>query len=147
MFAELLPYKKCCLRRQIDLACRLPATQRDDLEPVGGLEIAATKGGAVKSRRLGQICVGANNQAAKQVRDPVAPAQRSVAAMKKAQTRTLEDGSPTQSFQTLLARLQTVVRNTCRSKNSDESSPTFQVTTTPDELQRRALALIDSIEM
>ncbi len=87
------------------------------------------------------------DQAAKQVRDPVAPAQRSVAAMKKAQTRTLEDGSPTQSFQTLLARLQTVVRNTCRSKNSDESSPTFQVTTTPDELQRRALALIDSIKM
>ena len=87
------------------------------------------------------------DQAAKQVRDPVAPAKRSVAAMKKVQTRTLEDGSPTHSFQTLLARLQAVVRNTCRSKNTDESSPTFQVTTTPDELQRRALALIDNIKM
>ena len=36
-------------------------TQRDDLEPVGGPGIAAAKGGSVKSRRLGQICVGANN--------------------------------------------------------------------------------------
>ena len=35
-------------------------TQRDDLEPIGGLGTAATKGGSVKSRRLGQICVGAN---------------------------------------------------------------------------------------
>ena len=37
-------------------------TQRDDLEPIGGLGTAATKGGSVKSRRLGQICVGANKQ-------------------------------------------------------------------------------------
>ena len=35
-------------------------TQRDDLEPIGGLGTAATKGGSVKSPRLGQICVGAN---------------------------------------------------------------------------------------
>jgi hypothetical protein len=35
-------------------------TQRDDREPVGGLGIAAAEGGSGKSRRLGQICVGAN---------------------------------------------------------------------------------------
>ena len=35
-------------------------TQCDDLEPVGGLGTAAAIGGSVKSRRLGQICVGAN---------------------------------------------------------------------------------------
>ena len=35
-------------------------TQRDDLEPIGGLGTAATNGGSVKSWRLGQICVGAN---------------------------------------------------------------------------------------
>ena len=40
---------------------RFHVTQRDDLEPVGGLGIAATKCGSVKSRRLGQICVGANS--------------------------------------------------------------------------------------
>ena len=37
-------------------------TQRDDLEPDGGLGIAAAEGGSVKSRRLGQICVGANSR-------------------------------------------------------------------------------------
>ena len=36
--------------------------QRDDREPVVGLGIAAAEGGSVKSRRLGQICVGANNK-------------------------------------------------------------------------------------
>lgn len=87
------------------------------------------------------------DQAAKQVRDPVAPAQRSKDALKKAQTRTLEDGSPTHSFQTLMASLQTVVRNTCRSKNNSDNAPTFQVTTTPDEKQRRALELINQIKM
>jgi hypothetical protein len=35
-------------------------TQRGDPEPVGGLGVAAAEGGSVKSRRLGQICVGAN---------------------------------------------------------------------------------------
>ena len=87
------------------------------------------------------------DQAAKQVRDPVAPAKRSVAALKKVQTHTLEDGSPTHSFQTLMALLQTVVRNTCRSKNGAENAPTFKVTTTPDEKQKRALELIDQIKM
>ena len=37
-------------------------TRRDDLEHVGGLGIAVAKGGAVKSRRLDQVCVGANMQ-------------------------------------------------------------------------------------
>ena len=87
------------------------------------------------------------DQAAKQVRDPVAPAKRSVAALKKVQTHTLEDGSPTHSFQTLMALLQTVVRNTCRSKNGAQNAPTFKVTTTPDEKQKRALELIDQIKM
>ena len=43
-------------------------TQRDDLEPIGGLGTAATKGGSVKSRRLGQICVGANTSAVSRFR-------------------------------------------------------------------------------
>jgi hypothetical protein len=77
----------------------------------------------------------------------VAPAKRSEAALKKVQTHTLEDGSPTHSFQTLMAMLQTIVRNTCHSKNATENAPTFQVTTTPDEKQKRALELIDQIKM
>ena len=40
--------------------CRFPVTHSNHLEPVGGLGIAAGKGRSVKSRRPGQICVGAN---------------------------------------------------------------------------------------
>ena len=54
------------------------------------------------------------DQAAKLVRDPVAPATRSDAAMKKVLSRTLDDGSAVHSFQTLMAQLQSIVRNTCR---------------------------------
>ena len=54
------------------------------------------------------------DQAAKLTRDPVEPAKRSNAALKKVQTHTLEDGTPTHSFQTLMTELQCIVRNTCR---------------------------------
>ena len=40
--------------------CRLPVTQRDGLESIAGRGVAAAKGGSVKNRHLGQICVGAN---------------------------------------------------------------------------------------
>ena len=40
-------------------------------------------------------------QAARDTRDPVAPARRSVAAARKAATRTLEDGTPAHSFATM----------------------------------------------
>ena len=40
------------------------------------------------------------DQVAKLTRDPVAPAKRSPAAMKKVQSRRLDDGSPAHSFQT-----------------------------------------------
>jgi hypothetical protein len=53
------------------------------------------------------------DQAAKLLRDPVAPAQRSDEAMKKVQSRTLDDGTPVHSFQSLMATLQGIVRNTC----------------------------------
>lgn len=85
------------------------------------------------------------DQAAKLVRDPVAPAKRSDAAMKKVLGRTLEDGSPVHSFQTLLAQLQTIVRNTCRTPTGGPDAPTFEVTTTPTEQQQRAFGLISQI--
>jgi hypothetical protein len=69
------------------------------------------------------------------VGDPLVPAKRSEAGLKKVQTHTLADGSPTYSFQTLMALLQTVGRNTCRSKNDAGNAPAFKVTTTPDEKQ------------
>ena len=87
------------------------------------------------------------DQAAKQVRDPVAAAKRSEAALKKVQTHTLEDGSPTHSFQTLLKELETIVRNTFTTQKSTQGAADFQITTTPNVLQNRALKLLDQIEM
>ena len=87
------------------------------------------------------------DQAAKLTRDPVAPARRSDAAMKKVLSRTLEDGSPTHSYQTLLKELETIVRNTCRTPNSAGNAPTFQITTMPSDKQKRALELIGQIQM
>ena len=58
-------------------------------------------------------------QQAKQTRDPVAPAQRSTQAEKKAQRKRLADGSIAHSFQSLLRNLATIVRNTCQSRDAE----------------------------
>ncbi len=87
------------------------------------------------------------DQVAKLIRDPVAPAKRSDAAMKKVASRTLDDGSPVHSFKTLMQELQTIVRNTCRTSKGAQGAPTFQLTTTPTAKQKRALELIDKIKM
>ena len=84
---------------------------------------------------------------AKLTRDPVAPARRSEAAMKKVLGRTLEDGSPVHSFQTLMAELQGIVRNTCRTPGGAADAPTFEIITTPNPKQKRALELIGQIKM
>jgi hypothetical protein len=82
---------------------------------------------------------------AKATRDAVAPAQRSAAALRKASTHRLEDGSPAHSFRTLLEELACVVRNTCRTQGADLDTPSFQIVTTPNATQRRALELLQSI--
>ena len=87
------------------------------------------------------------DQSAKATRDPVAPATRSTAAQAKASRHTLEDGTPTHSFATLLAELATRVRNTCRTPHAGPASPTFEVLTTPNAKQQRAFALIQRIQM
>ena len=87
------------------------------------------------------------DQAAKLTRDPVAPAMRSDAAMKKAQARVLEDGSPVHSWHTLMAELATIVQNTCRMQKGVEGTPTFELITTPDDKQKQAIELIDTIKM
>jgi hypothetical protein len=61
--------------------------------------------------------------------------------MKKVLGRTLQDGSPVHSFQTLMAQLQGVVCNTCRTPGSAVDAPTFQINTTPNDKQKRALEL------
>ena len=87
------------------------------------------------------------DQAAKLTRNPVAPAKRSDAAMKKVASRTLNDGTPVHSFQTLMRELQTIVRNTCRTSKGAQDAPTFDLTTIPTQKQKHALELIGLIKL
>ena len=86
-------------------------------------------------------------QQAKATRDPVAPARRSKAALAKAARHTLDDGTPVHSFATLMAELATIVRNTCRTPNAGPNAPTFEVLTTPNAKQQRAIELLRQIRL
>jgi predicted TIM-barrel enzyme len=81
------------------------------------------------------------------VRDPVAPATRSDAALAKSAAKTLADATPAHSFRTLLNELTTIVRNTCRRRGADGTDMTFEIDTTENAKQRHALDLISAIRL
>jgi len=85
------------------------------------------------------------DQQAKAVRDPVAPATRSKAALAKAASHTLDDGTSAHSFRTLIEDLATIVRNTCRVPGDQNSSAGFTIDTTPSQKQQRAFDLLETI--
>src|SRR5437667_9910070 len=85
------------------------------------------------------------DQAAKRTRDPVAPAKRSPAALRKVHTKVLDDGTPVHSFPTLLKELSSIVRNVCRPRSAGPEAPTFELVTTPTPTQRRAYELLKTI--
>lgn len=85
------------------------------------------------------------DQQAKEERDPVAPAKRSEAAMRKVRTKRLDDGTVVHSIDTLLGHLAAIVRNTCRCRGAGPDEPTFDMDTTPDDKQRQALDLLKTI--
>ena len=87
------------------------------------------------------------DQSAKVTRDPVAAARRSKAALAKAASHTLDDGTPAHSFSSLMAELATIVRNTCRTPNASPDAPTFEVLTTPNAKQQRAFDLLQQISV
>jgi transposase len=87
------------------------------------------------------------DQEAKKTRDPVAPAQRSEAALRKVHSKKLDDGSAVHSFPTLLKCLSTIVRNICRVPGAGPDAPTFHVVTTADPTQQRAYDLLENITM
>lgn len=84
---------------------------------------------------------------AKQRRDPIAPAQRSLAAEQKVGDRVAADGDPLHSFQTLLGELAGIVRNTCRTPGSTGANSSFQITTTPNSVQQKALDRVAQIKV
>ena len=87
------------------------------------------------------------DQESKASRNPVAPAERSDAALKKVHTKQLDDDSVVHSFRTLLDDLARIVSNTCRCSGLGSETPTFTKTTTPNAQQQRALNLLQSISL
>jgi hypothetical protein len=87
------------------------------------------------------------DQSAKTTRDPVAPARRSPAALRKASTHQLPDGTPAHSFRTLLDELSTVVRNTCRSRASGVEARSFEIVTSANPKQVHAMQLLQTITL
>jgi transposase len=87
------------------------------------------------------------DQESKATRDPVAPAQRSDAALQKVHSKHLDDNSVVHSFRTLLGDLAGIVRNICRCPRLGPDVPTFTKTTTPNAHQQRALDLLQSISV
>jgi Transposase DDE domain len=87
---------------------------------------------------------GAPQNAARE-QDPVAPAKRSKAALAKAHSRRLADGTPALSFAGLLAHLATIVRNTMRRVDAKPGEGTFTLTTRPNPKQSQALDLAAAI--
>ncbi len=86
------------------------------------------------------------DQQAKAVRDPVAPATRSKAALAKAARHALDDGTPVHNFSTLMAELATIVRNTCRAPRGRPRGATFELLTNAQPLHLRAIALVQNIK-
>jgi hypothetical protein len=70
---------------------------------------------------------------------PVAPAQRSPAALAKAATKATTSGGPVHSFATLLDDLATIAASTIQPAGG---LPAFTVITTPTPLQRQAFELL-----
>ena len=87
------------------------------------------------------------DQDKKASRDPVAPAERSDAALQKVHTKQLDDDSVVHSFRTLLDDLACIVSNICRCPGLGPEAPTFTKTTTPNTQQQRALNLLQSISL
>lgn len=73
--------------------------------------------------------------------DPVAPAQRSDQALRKARSQQLADGAPVHSLRTLLVALATLTLTRVLPPGLPESAA-FQLTSTPTPLQLRALSLL-----
>ena len=84
------------------------------------------------------------------MRDALRPlmfADEDQAALRKLQSKHLDDGTAVHSFATLNADLASIVRNACRTPWTGDTSPSFQVMTTPSASQHRAMNLINAIQL
>ena len=74
-----------------------------------------------------------------------APRKRYKAALPKAARHALDDGTRVNGFSTLMDNMLTIVRNSCGTSGAGSAAPTFEITTTPNPAQVRALGLIQAI--
>ena len=74
--------------------------------------------------------------------NPVAPAQRSVAAARKASRHTDDQDQPVRSFRTLLGHLATLTRNDLR--YGPDNGPIVPTLAEPTPTQRRVFELLDT---
>jgi transposase len=82
------------------------------------------------------------DEAPPELTDPVAPAERSPAALRKARTGRLPDGTTAHSFRSLVAELATLTRDRLLPAGAPEMAA-FEITAVPTPLQARALALLN----
>lgn len=87
------------------------------------------------------------DQKAKDLRDPVAPAKRSCSAMEKVNTKRLDDGSRVYSFRCLLDHLAAIVRATCRCSGEEDTAAFFTMTTRCNSKQQKAFDLLQTIQV
>lgn len=88
------------------------------------------------------------DQDAKTMRDPVAPAKRSNECLEKVHSKKLTDDSDVHSFRTLLKHMSTITRDWCVSsaKGADDAA-VFTIDTTPNPKQKKVLELLHQIKM
>jgi hypothetical protein len=76
----------------------------------------------------------------------VLPSRRSVAAETKARTQQLEDGTPAHSWRTLIKALANLSRVWLLPKGAPAAAA-FTLDDTPNQLQARALALVNAFPL
>ena len=82
------------------------------------------------------------DQKAKDLRDPVAPATRSDSALKKIRTKRSDNDLKAYSFRSLLGHFGAIARVTCRCTGEEDASATFTIITKPNSKQQRAFDLV-----
>jgi transposase len=87
------------------------------------------------------------DQEAKLIRDPVAPAKRSEDALEKVSTKTLADGTPAHSFKTLLDHMSTITRDLCIQKADGADANTFSIDTSPNPKQQKVYELLETVSV
>jgi len=84
---------------------------------------------------------------AKTSRDPVTPAQRSESALRKVQSKTLDDGTQVHGFQSLIQWLSGIVLNLVCASGTGDDAATFEIVTTPNATQQHAFDLLKNIQV